>query len=133
MNGSFRGLYSQIRRQWIRKLHDKATVDKLNANAVSNEVRGPMDPTRVKKWNPWRSPFMWTIGFIPFFTFGLGTWQVRLRILFFSSSEPPFGNISFCYICYSRLSPNILLRMVAIDQETAMEKRFNQRCRRRAC
>ncbi|KAG9055714.1 surf-like protein [Serendipita sp. 407] len=47
----------------------------LQQHAVSNDLKSP--PPKAKQWDPWKSPFTWVVAFIPIFTFGLGTWQVR--------------------------------------------------------
>jgi hypothetical protein len=54
-----------VRLQWTRKLQQDALSTNLR--------RGPI---RAKQWDPWKSPLTWTLAIIPFFTFGLGTWQV---------------------------------------------------------
>lgn len=65
MNRNFRGLKYFIRSQWKRRIqHD----------AVSTQLR--REPARAKQWDPWKSPFTWTLAIIPPFTFALGTWQV---------------------------------------------------------
>ncbi|CAG8756812.1 12447_t:CDS:2, partial [Acaulospora colombiana] len=66
MQRLFRCLKPIARVQWIRQLQQDALT--------TNPRRGPI---RAKQWEPWKSPLTWTLAVIPFFTFGLGTWQVQ--------------------------------------------------------
>jgi len=43
--------------------------------AISTDIR--KHPIRLRQWDPWKSPYTYILAIIPFFTFGLGTWQVR--------------------------------------------------------
>ena len=43
--------------------------------AITTDIR--KHPIRLRQWDPWKSPYTYILAVVPFFTFGLGTWQVR--------------------------------------------------------
>jgi hypothetical protein len=51
----------------------------VHHEGISTDIR--KRPIRLRPWDPWKSPYTYILALMPFFTFGLGTWQVRTYLV----------------------------------------------------
>jgi len=68
-------MFGHCRVQTFRRTCSHVVRRLAHHEAISTDIR--KHPIRLRQWDPWKSPYTYILAVIPFFTFGLGTWQVK--------------------------------------------------------